>query len=69
MTRHPKKSQQKLRARTCTYGARVIGILSAIWEAAGYPWSVRLKKALPPLWMPWAKKTLSNELKIDRSVG
>src|SRR5438046_6319304 len=25
-----------------------------IWEAAGYPWSLRLK-ALLPLWLPWAR--------------
>lgn len=31
----PQKPQQKRRARTCTYGSRVIGILSAIWETAG----------------------------------
>jgi transposase InsO family protein len=32
----------------------VIQILAAIWRAAGYPWSVRLK-ALLPLWLPWAR--------------
>ena len=31
--------------------------LTAIWEAAGYPWSVRLK-ALLPLWLPWARRRL-----------
>ena len=30
-------------------------MLTAVWEAAGYPWSVRLK-ALLPLWMPWIRK-------------
>ena len=30
-------------------------ILAAIWEAAGYPWSVRLK-ALLPEWLPWIRK-------------
>ena len=30
-------------------------ILTAIWEAAGYPWSVRLK-ALLPEWLPWIRK-------------
>ena len=29
--------------------------MTAIWEAAGYPCSVRLK-ALLPLWLPWAIK-------------
>jgi hypothetical protein len=33
----------------------VISVLSAIWEAAGYPWSIRLQ-ALLPVWMPWARK-------------
>jgi len=31
--------------------------LTVIWEAAGYPWSVRLK-ALLPLWLPWARRRL-----------
>jgi hypothetical protein len=29
--------------------------LTAVWEAAGYPWSVRLK-ALLPIWMPWVRR-------------
>jgi len=37
------------------YSTRVIQVLAAIWEAAGYPWSVRLK-ALLPLWLPWARQ-------------
>ncbi len=36
------------------YSPRMIQLLAAIWEAAGYPWSVRLK-ALLPLWLPWAR--------------
>ncbi len=42
------------RRRGPTYGPRVIQVLAAIWRAAGYPWSVRLK-ALLPLWLPWAR--------------
>ncbi len=42
------------RRRGPTYGTRVIQVLAAIWTAAGYPWSVRLK-ALLPLWLPWAR--------------
>src|SRR5512142_3217395 len=38
--------------RGLTYEARVVGVLKAVWEAAGYPWSVRLK-ALLPLWEHW----------------
>ena len=33
----------------------MLSILAAIWEAAGYPWSVR-RKALLPNWMPWIRK-------------
>ncbi len=32
----------------------MIQVLAAIWEAAGYPGSVRLKARLP-LWLPWAQ--------------
>jgi hypothetical protein len=46
------------RGRTRRYGPAVIRALTAIWEAAGYPWSARLK-ALVPLWLPWARKRLS----------
>lgn len=59
----PQKPKQKQRKRMPTYGPQLIGILSAIWEAAGYPWSQRLK-ALLPLWMPWAKKHFAITPKI-----
>ncbi|HTG58360.1 MAG TPA: hypothetical protein VMG63_02975 [Terriglobia bacterium] len=35
--------------RRPTYGRELVSVLKAIWRAAGYPWSVRLK-ALIPLW-------------------
>jgi len=35
------------------YGPAVEKLLVRIWEAAGYPWSVRLKAMLPH-WLPWA---------------
>ena len=34
--------------------AQALSLLLAVWEAAGYPWSVRLK-ALVPLWLPWIR--------------
>ena len=43
------------RGRKPRYGKAVISILTGVWEAAGYPWSVRLK-ALLPSWMPWIRK-------------
>ncbi len=42
------------RHRRVTYGPRLISILQAVWRAADYPWSVRLK-ALLPEWMPWIR--------------
>jgi len=38
-----------------TYGSQVLWILPAVWEAADYPWSARLK-ALLPEWMPWMRR-------------
>lgn len=43
------------RHRAATYSPAVIEALRRIWEAAGYPWSLRLK-ALLPLWLPWARR-------------
>jgi len=43
------------RQRAATYSLAAIAALRAIWEAAGYPWSLRLK-ALLPLWLPWARR-------------
>jgi len=45
------------RQRPVRYAASTIEALRAIWTAAGYPWSVRLK-ALLPLWLPWARRRL-----------
>jgi len=43
------------RRRRVSYGAQVISILEAVWEAADYPWSLRLK-ALLPQWIPWIRR-------------
>ncbi len=43
------------RGRRATYGVQLISVLAAVWQAAGCPWSVRLK-ALLPLWIPWARQ-------------
>ncbi len=63
----PEKPKQPRRARHTTYPHQVIAILSAIWEAAGYPWSVRLK-ALLPLWMRWAKKQFHLTSTLERQL-
>jgi hypothetical protein len=51
----PEKSPRPRRRRKASYGAGVIELLAKVWEAAGYPWSVRLKAVLP-LWLPWIRK-------------
>lgn len=45
------------RRRGVSYGPEVARALAYIWEAAGYPWSVRLK-ALLPQWLPFARRHL-----------
>ena len=55
------------RPRAVTYGPAVIEAVRAIWEAAGYPWSLRLK-ALLPLWLPWARRRLGLRLAVERQL-
>src|SRR5882724_5060462 len=55
------------RRRDILYTAAAIEALRAIWEAAGYPWSRRLK-ALLPLWMPWARRRLHLPPAVERQV-
>jgi len=50
-----------------TYGAKVISALTAIWEAAGYPCSVRLK-ALLPLWLPWAINRMALTAQVQKQL-
>ena len=46
---------------------KVVSVLQAVWEAAGYPWSVRLK-ALLPLWMPWVRKRYGVSAEVERQL-
>ena len=55
------------KGRRLTYGAKVISALTAIWEAAGYPCSVRLK-ALLPLWLPWAIKRMALSAQVQKQL-
>jgi hypothetical protein len=61
------KPPAKRRRRSPTYTAQALAILQAVWEASGYPWSVRLK-ALLPLWLPWVKKHYSLTPKIEHQL-
>jgi hypothetical protein len=49
------------------YGPDVVAVLRAIWTAAGYPWSVRLK-ALLPLWLPWARRHMRLTAALEAQV-
>lgn len=63
----PQKTKRQAKKRTSLYGSQVISILSAIWQAAGHPWSLRLK-ALLPLWMPWARKQFQLSSTLERQL-
>jgi hypothetical protein len=64
----PQKPKTMVRkGRRPAYGAKVISALTAIWEAAGYPCSVRLK-ALLPLWLPWAIKRLALTAPVQKQL-
>ena len=53
----PESRPPRSRLRGPSYGKAVDQALRLAWEAAKYPWSVRLK-ALMPLWLPWLKRRL-----------
>src|SRR5882672_966417 len=63
----PEPRPEPRRARSPRYGAEVMRALSKIWEAAGFPWSVRLK-ALLPTWLPWARKRLKITPAIEQQL-
>jgi len=46
--RRPAPGQPR-RGRRCHYTAATVRALKAVWTAAGYPWSVRLKALLPTI--------------------
>ena len=53
--RPEKRRARRERRRGWSYSQETLAVLTAVWEAAGYPWSVRLK-ALLPMWMPWIRQ-------------
>jgi hypothetical protein len=50
-----------------TYDVAALDVLRAIWAAAGYPWSLRLK-ALLPLWLPWARRRFRLTRAVERQL-
>ena len=55
------------RGRRVADSREVVAALRAIWTAAGYPWSVRLK-ALLPAWVPWARRRLRLTAATERAL-
>jgi len=55
------------RRRGVSYGQPTLAVLTAVWEAAGYPWSVRLK-ALLPAWMPWIRKRFRLRPEVEKQL-
>jgi hypothetical protein len=55
------------RARGRTYGPQMMAVLKAVWEAADYPWSMRLK-ALLPEWMPWIRRRFRLTSETERQL-
>ena len=63
----PQKPTAQHKTRPPSYPAKVISVLSLIWEAAGYPCSQRLK-ALLPLWLPWAQKRFPLSAQLQKQL-
>jgi len=63
----PEKSWSPPRRRGVSYGPPTLTVLTAVWEAAGYPWSVRLK-ALLPAWMPWIRKRFHLRPEVEKQL-
>jgi hypothetical protein len=61
------KPGPRRRVRGRTYGSQTTKVLQAVWEAADYPWSVRLK-ALLPEWMPWIRRRFRLGAETERQL-
>ncbi len=62
-----KQRPRRERRRGLSYSQETLSVLKAVWEAAGYPWSVRLK-ALLPEWMPWIRKRFHLRAEIAKQL-
>ncbi len=62
-----KRPARPERRRGLSYGHELQSILTSVWEAAGYPWSVRLKTLLPA-WMPWIRRLAAKKNQQRRRI-
>jgi hypothetical protein len=63
----PERVPRPRRSRGPSYGRSAIQALAVVWEAAGYPWSVRLK-AMLPLWLPWLRQRMTLSSEVERQL-
>lgn len=63
----PEKQRRVPRPRGVSYRPETLTVLTAVWEAAGYPWSVRLK-ALLGAWMPWIRKHFRPSAEVEKQL-
>ncbi len=64
----PEAARRAAPERECKYRIGTIRVLEAIWEAADFPWSVRLK-AMIPLWLPWVAKRVEVTPEIEAELA
>ena len=64
----PERAKPRVhRRRSPRYSPAVVSVLARLWQAAGYPWSVRLK-ALVSLWRPWIEKRFRLSAGVQRQL-
>jgi transposase InsO family protein len=63
----PEERGRVPRRRGMSYRLETLAVLTAVWEAAGYPWSVRLK-ALLPAWLPWIGKRFRWRPEVEKQL-
>jgi transposase InsO family protein len=63
----PEKRRRVPRRRGVSYSQEAVAVLTAVWEAAGYPWSVRLGAVLPG-WMPWIRKRFGLSPAVEKQL-
>jgi hypothetical protein len=62
-----KREEARARGRKPQYSAGAVSLRGAVWEAAGYPWSVRLKAILRS-WMPWIRQWYQPSAETERHL-
>ncbi len=58
---------RKRRPRKVSYGPRALSILKAVWDAADYSWSARLK-ALLAEWLHWIRQRFRLSAELERQL-